>query len=320
LSKLLTLLQDGRFHSGQALGEALGISRSSVWKQLQRIEKEFGLRIHRVQGRGYRLVDPFIPYDPGHLTSGLQGLGWALHLHDVVDSTNSEALRLLGQGRATPFLVLSERQTGGRGRRGRVWISPAGQNLYYSLGITVRNGPHQLAGLSLVIGLAVRDALRRLGIAGVGLKWPNDVYASDRKIAGILLELTGDPAGECHVVIGIGINCNMSAANPAIDQPWTSLRNELGRDIDRNQLVLLLSESLDGYLRRHEAEGFAGLRLEWEANHVWHGRMASLSAGDREVVGRILGVDSDGALRLLVDGCERTFSGGELRLRLRDDS
>ncbi|MBA1275647.1 bifunctional biotin--[acetyl-CoA-carboxylase] ligase/biotin operon repressor BirA [Stutzerimonas azotifigens] len=320
MSKLLALLQDGRFHSGQALGEALGISRSSVWKQLQRIEKEFDLRIHKVQGRGYRLIDPFVPYDRERLASTLKDIGWTLHLHDVVDSTNSEALRLLGQGIEAPFVVLSERQTGGRGRRGRAWISPAGQNLYYSLGITIHNGPHQLAGMSLVIGLAVRDALHRLGVPDVGLKWPNDVYASGRKIAGILLELTGDPAGECHVVIGIGINCNMSAANSAIDQPWTSLRNELGKGIDRNQLLLVLSESLRGYLHRHEVEGFASLRLEWEANHIWHGLVASLSAGDREIVGEILGVDADGCLRLLVDGSERTFSGGELRLRLRDDS
>ena len=139
-------------------------------------------------------------------------------------------------GQAAPFLVLAERQTAGRGRRGRKWVSPFAENIYYSLVLRIEGGMRQLEGLSLVVGLAVMQALRELGIPGAGLKWPNDVLVGQKKIAGILLELVGDPADVCHVVLGVGINVNMQMTDE-VDQQWTSMRLESGRAFDRNHLV-----------------------------------------------------------------------------------
>ncbi|KAA0982159.1 bifunctional biotin--[acetyl-CoA-carboxylase] ligase/biotin operon repressor BirA [Pseudomonas sp. ANT_J28] len=316
---LLKLLKDGRFHSGQALGVALGVSRSAVWKQLQHLEAELGLSIHKVRGRGYQLAAPLMLLDPVEIREQAPSCDWPILVFDSIDSTNAEALRAIERGQAAPFLVLAERQTAGRGRRGRKWASPFAENIYFSLVLRIEGGMRQLEGLSLVVGLAVMQALRELGISGAGLKWPNDVLVGQKKIAGILLELVGDPADVCHVVLGVGINVNMQLTDE-VDQQWTSMRLESGKVFDRNHLVGELGVMLQAYLCRHQVGGFSAIQAEWEQNHLWQGRAVSLIAGVNHIEGEVLGIDSQGALRLRVGGVEKVFSGGELSLRLRDDS
>ncbi|MCI0997932.1 bifunctional biotin--[acetyl-CoA-carboxylase] ligase/biotin operon repressor BirA [Pseudomonas corrugata] len=315
---LLKLLKDGRFHSGQALGAALGISRSAVWKQLQHLEAELGLSVHKVRGRGYQLARPLLLLDAAEIDAK-EPCGWPVHIFDSIDSTNAEALRSIERGVAAPFLVLAERQTAGRGRRGRKWVSPFAENLYYSLVLRIDGGMRQIEGLSLVVGLAVLHALHDMGVQQAGLKWPNDVLVDDRKIAGILLELVGDPADVCHVVLGVGINVNMQSSDE-VDQQWTSMSLVAGRCFDRNELVARLGANLQRFLTLHQASGFAAIQPEWEQHHLWQGRAVSLIAGVNQIDGVVLGIDYQGALRLKVDGVERNFSGGELSLRLRDDS
>ncbi|OOV93886.1 bifunctional biotin--[acetyl-CoA-carboxylase] ligase/biotin operon repressor BirA [Pseudomonas sp. MF4836] len=316
---LLELLKDGRFHSGQALGDALGISRSAVWKQLQQMEAELGLSIHKVRGRGYQLAAPITPLSSAEIGRQAAVCPWSVLVYDSIDSTNAKALLLIERGQPSPFLVLAERQTAGRGRRGRKWVSPFAENLYYSLVLRIEGGMRQLEGLSLVVGLAVMQALRELGVSSAGLKWPNDVLVGQKKIAGILLELVGDPADVCHVVLGVGINANMRSADE-VDQEWTSVRLETGKTVDRNELAARLSLVLKSYLDRHQLSGFSAIQEEWEQNHLWQGRPVSLIAGVNRIDGVVVGIDRQGALRLMVDGAERVYSGGELSLRLRDDS
>lgn len=316
---LLELLKDGRFHSGEALGAALGVSRSAVWKQLQLLEAELNLPIHKVRGKGYRLASPLVFLNARDISRSAPSLQWPIYIYDSIDSTNAEALRLVGIAQAAPFLVLAEQQVAGRGRRGRKWVSPFAQNIYYSLVLRIEDGLRQLEGLSLVVGLAVIQALRESGVQDAVLKWPNDVLVGQKKIAGILLELVGDPADICHVVIGIGVNVNMQKADE-VDQQWTSVQLETGAAADRNALVAQVGLQLQCYLDRHKASGFAALQEEWERNHAWQGRAVSLIAGVNCVDGVVLGVDRQGALRLSVDGVEKAYSGGELSLRLRDDS
>ncbi|MEO4047002.1 bifunctional biotin--[acetyl-CoA-carboxylase] ligase/biotin operon repressor BirA [Pseudomonas sp. CAU 1711] len=321
MREVLQLLRDGEFHSGEALGAALGVSRAAVWKRLEHLEAELGLTIHRVRGRGYRLASPLSLLDREAIAAASRSAGWDALVFDSLDSTNAEVLRRLAEGAPAPLLVLAERQESGRGRRGRSWVSPFGENLYYSLGLRLEGGAFALDGLSLSVGLAVARALQEAGVVDVGLKWPNDLLVGGRKIAGVLLELSGDPAGACQVVIGIGVNVNMlPGAAVAIDQPWTSLRERSGQLVDRTELALLLGCWLRRYLERHEREGFAALREEWESCHLWQGREVSLLAGAQRIDGIVLGVDRQGALRMDVAGQERQFSGGELSLRLRDDS
>jgi BirA family biotin operon repressor/biotin-[acetyl-CoA-carboxylase] ligase len=316
---LLKLLRDGKFHSGQDLGAALGISRSAVWKQLQLLEAELNVPIHKVRGRGYQLANGLSLLDEAAITAAARSSHWPITLLASTDSTNAEALRAIGRGCQAPFLILAERQTAGRGRRGRAWVSPFAENLYYSLVLRVDGGMRQLEGLSLVVGLAVMHTLRGLGVSQAGLKWPNDVLVGQSKIAGILLELVGDPADVCHVVIGIGINVNMQSTDK-VDQQWTSMRLASGQAVDRNALVASLSDTLGHYLQRHQREGFAGIQAEWEAHHLWQGRAVRLIAGANEILGTVAGIDRQGALRLKIGDEEHSYSGGELSLRLRDDS
>ena len=289
-----------------------------MWKQLQHLEAELGLSIHKVRGRGYQLSTSLVLLDPSEILRA-SSCEWPALAYDSIDSTNAEALRLIERGQAAPFLVLAERQTAGRGRRGRKWVSPFAENVYYSLVLRIEGGMRQLEGLSLVVGLAVMQTLRELSIPGVGLKWPNDVLVGQKKIAGILLELVGDPADVCHVVLGVGINVNMQA-NDEVDQQWTSMRLESGKVFDRNHLVAALGATLQRYLALHQAGGFLAIQAEWEQNHLWQGRDVSLIAGVNKIDGQVVGIDSQGALRLRVGGVEKVFSGGELSLRLRDDS
>lgn len=318
---LLRLLQDGRFHSGEALGAELGVSRAAVWKKLQALQAELGLSVHKVRGRGYRLEAPLQLLDEPRLNGQGDGPGWLAYVLPSLDSTNAEALRLLSSSPALPFYVLAERQTSGRGRRGRSWVSPFGENIYYSLVLRIDGGMRQLEGMSLAVGLALLQVVRDFGVSSAGLKWPNDVLVGERKLAGILLELSGDPADVCHVVIGIGLNVNMLAAEVgAIGQPWTSMRMELGRQLDRNELVCALNRQLSHYLDIQLRHGFAALQDEWQRSHLWQLRPVALTAGGEPVEGVVLGVDQSGAVRMQVEGVERVFSGGELSLRLRDDS
>ena len=319
--ELLKLLQDGRFHSGEALGAQLGISRSAIWKQLQGLEAELGVEVFKVPGRGYRLSSPMILLNAERISQGALGSGWPVAVEPSVDSTNAEIFRRLEAGERAPFVLLAERQTAGRGRRGRVWASPFAENLYCSVVLRVDGGMSQVEALSLTVGLAVAKTLQSLGLNGVQLKWPNDVLVDGRKISGILLELAGDPADVCHVVIGIGINVNMANDAPgAIDQPWASVRQCMGRMLDRNDLAAELLLQLRDCLSMHWQHGFAGLREEWEALHAWRGRSVALTAGNNATLGVVLGVDERGAVRLSVDGVDRAFSGGELSLRLQHDS
>ncbi|WP_028238767.1 bifunctional biotin--[acetyl-CoA-carboxylase] ligase/biotin operon repressor BirA [Stutzerimonas azotifigens] len=316
--RLLTFLQDGDFHSGEEIGSSLGVSRASVWKQIARLEKETGLSIERVRGNGYRLPASLSLLNENRLTEALAELGWQLHFSHRIDSTNAKALALLREQGRPPFVVLAEQQTAGRGRRGRQWVSPFGANLYFTHVLAVDGGARQLSGISLAVGVAVLRTLRALGLEGAGLKWPNDLLVGEKKIAGILLELAGDPAGECEVVVGVGINVNMQEAHGLIDQPWTSLAQELGMTIDRTELAVQLARNLNEVLARQCQYGFAAVKAEWEASHLWQGRLVKLSAGANETVGVVLGVDDQGALRLESNGLEQRFNGGELSLRLHE--
>ncbi|WNW12115.1 bifunctional biotin--[acetyl-CoA-carboxylase] ligase/biotin operon repressor BirA [Pseudomonas sp. DTU_2021_1001937_2_SI_NGA_ILE_001] len=316
---LLKLLADGEFHSGEVLGEELGISRSAVWKQLQQMVAELGVEVHKVRGRGYRLANALSLHDVAVIQAAGTPPGWSVVALESVDSTNAEAARLIASDIALPALVVAERQTAGRGRRGRQWISPFAENLYFSVLLRIEGGMRQLEGLSLLVGLAVVEVLRETGVAAAGLKWPNDILVGRRKLAGILLELMGDPADVCHVVIGVGINVNMQQA-AEVDQAWTSVRLETGRLSDRNVLAGRLAERLQMHLARHQRDGFSAFQDEWERNHLWQGREVSLLSGVERIEGVVLGIDALGALRLEVNGVEKSFSGGELSLRLRDDS
>lgn len=314
---LIELLSDGEFHSGEQLGAVLGVSRAAVWKRLQQVEERYGLAFDRVQGKGYRLASALSLLDPAAVAAMLGGHGYYF---ETIDSTNAEALRCLAsEGCSEMQLFVAEQQTAGRGRRGRAWHSPYAENLYFSLLLPVED-PTILDGLSLLVGLSIQRSLKQAGFLGVGLKWPNDVLAGGVKVAGVLLELVGDPSDRCHVVIGVGLNVNMLHDCGDIDQRWTSLRKLSGGLVDRAALLAVLVQGLSGMLAEIGGSGFASFRAEWERAHAWQGKAVRLVAGVQQITGIVLGVDDRGALRLQRDDGVGIYSGGEISLRLSDDS
>lgn len=314
---LLALLADGDFHSGSDLGDKLGISRAAIWKRVQRITEDLGVNVQSVQGKGYRLMQPLVLLRQDILQFSFPPL--PIFVYESIGSTNDQAKQLLSSCNA-PLAVLSEHQTQGKGRRGREWVSPFAQNLYLSFAWPITEGLGQIDGLSLVVGLAVRKAIKRISSIEAQLKWPNDILINERKVAGILLELIGDPVELCHVVIGIGVNLNMFESFGCIDQEWTSLRKEAGENIDRQLFAKIVLEELDSYLEKQKKYGFSSMRAEWLSAHAWQGRNAILQTGNDFVSGVVVGVGDKGEICLVVDGQEVNYLGGELSLRLQHDT
>ena len=188
--QLLHLLADGQWHSGEALAGRLGLSRAAVWKQLGILRDQLGLNIHSVRGRGYKLPEKLELLDADRIRSLLANTShdWISHIeiHDTITSTNSYLMEQASAVLQSGHVCLAERQSEGRGRRGRHWVSPFGSNIYLSLFWAYGLAPAALSGISLAAGLAVIRALRQLGVSDIGLKWPNDILVDERKISGML--------------------------------------------------------------------------------------------------------------------------------------
>lgn len=315
--RLLRLLADGRFHSGQALGAALGISRGAVWKQVAALDG-LGLDVFRVPGRGYRLSRPLELLDAPVIQSALSPatrarLG-ALEVAGSVESTNS---RLLAGPENTVAACLAEHQQAGRGRRGRTWVSPFGANLYLSLAWPFESLPPDFSCLGLAMGVAARDALADCGFAGIRLKWPNDLYASGAKLGGILLEMRGEPPGRSRVVAGIGINVSMPAgAATGIGQRWVDLAALAGgMPPSRNRLAAALLERWIAAFETFERHGFAAFHEAWRAADLLAGQAVEVSDGREVIRGTALGVAPDGALELDTPAGLRRIVAGDASLR-----
>ncbi|MEP6938256.1 MAG: biotin--[acetyl-CoA-carboxylase] ligase [Rudaea sp.] len=297
---LLAALADTHAVSGAALAAKLGVSRTAVWKQIEAL-RELGAPIEAVAGSGYRLAWPFEALDGGRIRAALDARLRArlatIDVHWQIDSTNTELQRVAAGTGHAPRICLAEAQTAGRGRRGRRWRSPLGGNLSFSLLWPFAQGMGALAGLSLVVGVAVTEALADCGVAEVGLKWPNDVLARGRKLAGILVELGGDFLGPCHAVIGIGINLRLTPSErAAIDQPAIDVASLAPEVPSRNLLAARLATRLVGALDRFGTQGFIAFRDEYARRDLLAGRAIRVLAGGDEHDGVAAGVDERGAL------------------------
>lgn len=322
LRQILVLLADGEFHSGEELGFLLGVSRAAVWKHLQKLEG-LGVKLLSIKGRGYCIDGGLDLLDLEKIVAQIHSpLPIKLNLFPQIDSTNSYLMRHVNPA----FQVcLAESQSAGRGRRGRVWVSPFAQNIYCSIGWGFEGGVAALEGLSLAVGLVIVRTLQRYGIAGLELKWPNDVLYQDHKLAGVLIEMTGDPAGYCQVVIGVGINVAMGDDSAhAITQPWIDLRTIVERQglpcVSRNQLVATLIDELLLVLNSYEQAGFADYCIEWQSFNAHAGQMVELRNGNNVCSGVCVGVNQVGALVLETASGRETFHGGEISLRRAHDS
>jgi len=317
---LLAVLAVDHASSGVELAARFGVTRAAIWKQIDAL-RHLGVPIQARAGEGYRLAAPIDLLDRevivGALPVHLHGRLGNIEVHWQIDSTNSALLRSADTDGCDNVACLAELQTRGRGRRGRGWHMPLTGGLALSLRRRFDASMGALAGLSLAVGVALVRALADAGFPGVGLKWPNDVVANDRKLAGILIELGGDALGPCHAVIGIGLNVRIGdVTTTQIDQPWIDLA-ELTHNAppSRNQLAAGLLTHLVESLDRFADAGLAGFAEDFAECDVLRGRMVRIlgSVGGRE--GIALGIDARGRLRVRGDDGEFAVDSGEVSVR-----
>ncbi|MRS91632.1 bifunctional biotin--[acetyl-CoA-carboxylase] ligase/biotin operon repressor BirA [Enterobacteriaceae bacterium RIT714] len=308
---LISILADGEFHSGEQLGERLGMSRAAINKHIQTL-RDWGVDVFTVPGKGYSLPEPIQLLDEKVICGQLnQGKVTVL---PVIDSTNQYLLDRIPELHSGDCCV-AEYQQAGRGRRGRKWFSPFGANLYLSMFWRLEQGPAAAIGLSLVIGIVMAEVLHDLGANHVRVKWPNDLYLKDRKLAGILVELTGKTGDAAQIVIGAGLNMVMRQVQPdIINQGWITLQ-EAGVTIDRNTLAVRLIKELRDSLMLFEQEGLTPFLPRWEKLDNFINRPVKLIIGDKEIFGISRGINAQGALMLEQDGILKPWVGGEISLR-----
>ena len=247
-------------------------------------------------------------------------LGRKILYLEATDSTNRRARREALRGASEGLAVVADFQSRGRGRMGREWSSPAGVNLYLSILLRPPLPPDRVPQITLLAGVSCARAIRRATGLDARLKWPNDIFISGKKVAGILAEMEGENARPRFVILGVGINVNGEAESlPAeLRETATSLRAEAGREFDRAALLRETLEELEADYALFRQEGFSEkTREEWNRLSLVNGRRATLTFRDHKICGEIQGLDPDGALVFIdPEGNTRRFVAGDVSLRI----
>jgi BirA family biotin operon repressor/biotin-[acetyl-CoA-carboxylase] ligase len=317
--KILSALLTKEYVSGETLAGELGISRPAVWKYISQLkEAEFGIESH--PRRGYRLL--FVPdiLYPELIRQNLQTryFGRQVFHFPRIDSTNIQARNLALKGAPDGALVVAEYQEKGRGRLDRGWSSPPGKNLLFSLILRPTWPPYQAFYGTVLASVSLCDCLRQMAGVPAGIKWPNDVYVGDKKLAGILTEVSTDPDRIEYMVVGIGINCNWAPTKvPAGAQPATSLKKETGRTVSRLELLTCFLEGAEKFSREAAAKGVGILKVQWNRFSLVNDRRVRIFNNREEWTGLAQGIDEYGGLKVLLDsGRLETFLTGDVHLRI----
>lgn len=311
------LIQEKDYISGQALAGRLGVSRQAIWKGVRALN-ESGYRIESVSGKGYRLEEMPTYLNAASLRALLTTgrIGKNLTVLDSVGSTN-DYLKQLGTDNCEDGTVVATReQTGGKGRLGRKWLSKRDENLAFSVLLRPQLAPHEVSGITPLVGLAMCKALR--GLTGVDcmIKWPNDIIVGHKKLVGILTEMTAEFDAVEYIVTGIGVNVDQTVFPEEIAYKATSLLLETGRRFDKNKLLAGILGYLDEELYQN------GMRLsqtavdEYSAMCATVGKSVTFHRGTRRISGMAVGVESDGSLKVMLsDGSVCNVNAGEVTVQ-----
>ena len=316
-ARILELLRSGDgFVSGAALSRLLGVSRTAVWKHVKGLRGS-GYLIEAVPAKGYRLLSSPKLISRLDISSGLatRRIGGSLICLKETESTNAVAFRMAEEGAPEGTVVISDAQTAGKGRLGRVWLSPAGVNLYCSIVLRPPISPMAACQLTFLSVVAVARAVEKCTALVPQIKWPNDILISGKKVAGLLNEMNAETEKVNFVVLGIGVNLNMrlEQLGEGLRHPATSLLEEGGVEVDRAGFARVLFGELDELYDRFLLEGEGPVRAEWLERSAIRGRDVRVSSGEREFTGVVQGVDPFGALLVLkADGGLETVLSGDV--------
>jgi BirA family transcriptional regulator, biotin operon repressor / biotin---[acetyl-CoA-carboxylase] ligase len=318
---ILLLLRTSRagFVSGAELAASMGVSRTAVWKHIKALERE-GYRIEAVPSKGYRLTlapDVIVISD---VKRGLRTrtVGRELVYLAETGSTNTLALDLAQKGAKDGTVVIAETQTGGKGRLGRTWVSPRG-NLYLSVILRPAVPVHKAPLITLMGAVAVAAVVREHLEVPAGIKWPNDVLVSGKKVAGLLTEMSAEPDRIRHIVLGIGVNVNMDARElpPDVRRTATTLAAESGAPLDRTAFVQELLAGLDHWYQRFLKNETDVLKA-WEGLNITLGNRVTVSGTGKRLEGLARSVDAEGRLILeLDDGTRLPVAAGDVTIMKR---
>ncbi|WGU95512.1 biotin--[acetyl-CoA-carboxylase] ligase [Paenibacillus dendritiformis] len=303
-----------QYISGEELSRRLQITRTAVWKQINVLRAK-GYAFDAVPKLGYRLVTQPTRLDEAALLSKLAPgtFGNRLRILEKTESTQNEAAAWAKEGVPEGAVVLAEEQTGGRGRQGHVWHSPAGKGVWMSIILRPRIPLPYTPHLTLLGAVAMFRAMKKLTSAPLGIKWPNDILADGKKVAGILLESAAEDERLLYVIAGIGISVNLDSADfpEELQERATSLKIVTGQEVDRASLVAACLQELEQLYRLYEEEGFGPIRTLWEAQSITLGRQMTIDTPQGPLQGVAVGLDQSGAL-LLKDKTgtvQKVFSG-----------
>ena len=314
MKTVLEMLSGGEFVSGEVISRAMGISRAAVWKKISAL-KEAGWQIESGGKKGYRLI-PGDSLEPALWASALTtrslGHGENRCLAEV-DSTNTEAKRMAIAGAPHGSLCVSELQTAGKGRLGRVWSAPAGKGLWVSVLLRPNLKPEQAPLITLCVAMAMARAVEETAGLDARIKWPNDLVYAGRKLCGILLEISADPDSIEYVVAGAGVNVRTGAYPPDIAHKAAALE-EFGPPPLRRTLLVHYLAALEEVLDRLEREGFQGIAEEYQARSCTLGQQVQVS-GAVELTGVARAIDETGALLVEADGTLHRVLSGDVSVR-----
>jgi BirA family transcriptional regulator, biotin operon repressor / biotin---[acetyl-CoA-carboxylase] ligase len=322
IAQVFAALADGHFHSGEQLATRLGVSRSAIWKAIAAL-RELGATLHAERNRGYRLAHGREPLDASailkHLAREVRDHVVSIEVAWSVPSTNTRLLERANPASGTSEVMLAEYQSAGRGRRGRAWLAPPGGAICLSSSWAFREVPQDLGALSLVIGVCAHQVLREQGVAGVALKWPNDLLVGERKLGGVLIELRAESTGPACAVIGIGLNVALGAELleeiSATGTAATDLASAGLATLSRNALAAALIGACVRGLIQFEHEGLKPFIEEWRSADALRGRPVSVNAAHGMTRGLARGIDLHGALIVETPQGLKRFIAGDVTVR-----
>ena len=317
-SILSALYEADGYVSGQQLCDKLAVSRTAVWKVMNQLKEE-GYVIESVPRKGYRILERPDCITAEEVQSRLQGrlAEWNLVYYDRIDSSNNEAKRMAEAGEQRTTLVLAGEQTGGKGRRGRVWVTPKDTAIAMSLLLRPSIRPEHASSVTLVMGLAIANACREFCKVDARIKWPNDIVVDGKKICGILTEMSSEVDYINYLVIGAGINVNMESFPEELQQTASSLRLLTGVKTDRAGLIAACMEQFDRcYALFEKTQDVSLLREEYNALLAGTGGQVRVLEPGNEYTGISHGIDEKGDLLVeREDGTIQPVYAGEVSVR-----